>query len=72
VRDAAVGVVAKYLGSQDTIPIALYETVSGRILVKHSFTIHPDNILNTLFLGYLFECSKETRSSAKRTLQQIQ
>lgn len=32
VRDAAVDVLAKYMGRLDTVPIKLYEIVSGRVL----------------------------------------
>ncbi|KAI8890824.1 hypothetical protein K501DRAFT_319711, partial [Backusella circina FSU 941] len=50
VRDAAVGVVAKYLGSQDNIPIPLYEAVSGRIM-DTSLSVRKKlvNLLRELF-----------------------
>lgn len=64
VRDAAVDVVAKYLGRLDHVPIKLYEVVSARIMVRSEIMVH-------LYLRYANKHLQDTAVTVRKRLVKL-
>lgn len=70
VRDAAVDVVAKYLGRLDHVPLKLYEVVSARIMVgwmNQCLLLHAADT-HAFYLGHCCYCAQTSGQAVTRTL----